>query len=395
MLPKKRKTDQVVVNAIPLLGNLTGVGQVTAEVSRRLDRDGGFDTLFYTPARTFSDFKLIGKPGPRPHPHLFVQRVAKGIFRRLPFKEHLRAAYSRMTPPQEAAPYDLYWEPNFIPIDAIAAKRVVTTVHDMSSIDYPEWHPKDRVDFFARNFFKNIGRSDVVVTVSQFSRERFLESRAGVSSDRVRVISCGINHDCFRVIDPVQVSAFRHHHGLPDSFVLFVGSIEPRKNLETLLAAYERLPSGQREAFPLVLVGDAGWKNKEIHKRIVSLKQGVRTFGYLKNQDDLALMYNAATVFVYPSLYEGFGIPPLEAMACGTPVCLSAIPVFHEIYGQDVACYADPHDPDSLADALIHLLDNEPCREQLSQRGLQLAQHYTWDHVYEQYAALFQEILPS
>lgn len=383
------------MNTIPLLGNLTGVGQVTAEISGRLDRDGDFDARFYTPARTFSEFKLIGKPGPHPHPHLFVQRVAKGVFRRLPFKEHLRAAYSRMTPPQEVAPYDLYWEPNFIPIAAIAAKRVVTTVHDMSSIEHPEWHPADRVRFFSENFFRNIGRSDVVVTVSQFSRERFLESQADISADRVRVIPCGINHECFRVIDPVQVAAFRQHHGLPDSFVLFVGSIEPRKNLETLLAAYERLPAGQQEASPLVLVGDAGWKNKEIHKRIVGLGRAVRTFGYLKNAHDLALMYNAATVFVYPSLYEGFGIPPLEAMACGTPVCLSSIPVFHEIYGQESACYADPHDPDSLADGLLRLLDNEPYREQLIRQGLQLAQHYTWDRAYGQYAELFRELLST
>lgn len=383
-----RKTNQVVVNAIPLLGNLTGVGQVTAEISRRLDQDGNFDSRFYTPAWTSPDLDVIRHPN---HPYLFLQRVVKGVFRRLPCKELLRGAYSKMAP--AGIPCDLYWEPNFIPMDAIAAKRVVTTVHDMSFHEHPEWHPKDRIDFFSKNFFEKIDRSDVVVTVSQFSRARFLESRPGFSLDRTRVIPCGINHECFRVLEKDLVAAFRRQHSLPDSFVLFVGSIEPRKNLETLLAAYERLPQAHRDAYPLVLVGDAGWKNKEIHKRIISLGRGVRTFGYLKNQDDLALMYNAATVFVYPSLYEGFGIPPLEAMACGTPVCLSSIPVFHEIYGQESACYADPHDPDSLADGLLRLLDNEPYREQLVQQGLRLAQRYTWDQVYEQYATLFKEMI--
>jgi glycosyltransferase involved in cell wall biosynthesis len=159
--------------------------------------------------------------------------------------------------------------------------------------------------------------------------------------------------------------------------------------------AYERLSLERREAFPLVLVGDVGWRNKEIHERIEKLGQGVRTFGYLRNPDDLALMYNAASIFVYPSLYEGFGIPPLEAMACGTPVCLSSIPVFHEIYGQESACYADPHDPDSLASALNCLLNNEPLRQRLTREGLQLAQRYSWDNVYEQYAELFRTLLPS
>jgi glycosyltransferase involved in cell wall biosynthesis len=384
-----RNTPRLIVNAIPLLANLTGVGHVAFEISKRLGCTAEFDTGFFTPSRTFSDFLAIGQPDP----HVQMLRVAKGIFRRLPFKGFIRNLASKMTP--KGSPYDLYWEPNFIPIDAISAKRIVTTVHDMSSIEHPEWHPKDRVEFFSRNFFKNIGRSDIVVAVSQFSRERFLESQSEVSVDRVRVIPCGINHDCFRVVDPEQVVAFKQHHKLPHSFVLFVGSIEPRKNLETLLVAYERLSPERREAFPLVLVGDAGWGNKEIHKRIMKLSRGVRTFGYLKNGADLALMYNTATVFVYPSLYEGFGIPPLEAMACGTPVCLSSIPVFHEIYGQDSACYADPHDPDSLASALTRLLDDELYRAQLVQKGLQLAQRYTWDHVYEQYAELFRTLLSS
>lgn len=392
MLKNGRKTERVTVNAIPLLGNLTGVGQVTAEISRRLSQDGSFDSCFYTPARTFSDFDVIGQPGP--HLKLFLQRVAKGVFRRLPFKNQLRATYSKMTPPA-GDPADLYWEPNFIPIDAIAARKVVTTVHDMSFHEHPEWHPKDRIDFFAKNFFEKIDRSDVVVTVSQFSRDSFLKSRPGFAADRVRVISCGINHDCFRRLSSEQIANFRVHHNLPERFVLFVGSIEPRKNLETLLTAYERLPLEQREICPLVLVGDAGWKNKEIHKRVVQLGRGVRTFGYLRRAEDLALMYNAATVFVYPSLYEGFGIPPLEAMACGTPVCLSSIPVFHEIYGPDAACYADPHDSKSIAIALTRLLADVTYRQQLIQHGLQLASRYTWDRAYEQYAELFQEILSS
>lgn len=383
---------EIIVNAIPLLGNLTGVGHVTAEVAKRLGRDENFDSRFYTPARTFPDFKIIGQPGP--NPNVFLQRVVKGIFRRLPFKEHLRAAHAKMTPP-EGVPSDLYWEPNFIPIDAIAAKRVVTTVHDMSSLEHPEWHPKDRVDFFSKNFFANIDRSDVVVTVSQFTRDRFLESCPGFLAERTRVIPCGINPECFRVIDSEKVAAFKQQHDLPDSFVLFVGSIEPRKNLESLLIAYEQLSLERRERCPLVLVGDAGWSNKAIHKRIVDLGRGVRTFGYLNSPDDLALMYNAATVFVYPSLYEGFGIPPLEAMACGTPVCLSSIPVFHEIYGQDAASYADPHDPAAIADALTRLLDDEAHRRQFIQQGLQRASRYTWDSAYDQYAALFKEILSA
>jgi len=386
MEPKHNNTHRIVVNANPLLGNLTGVGQVVAEISRRLSLSDVFDIDYFTPLKTFSDFEAVGQKSVS----LFCLRVVKAVFRRLPFKEAVRDISSQIG--HTDCTYDLYWEPNFIPLDSIAARRVVTTVHDMSSIEHPEWHPADRVDFFSKNFFEKIGRSDMVVTVSQFTRDRFLELQSEVPSDRVRVIPCGINHDRFRPLSPARVEAFRTSHKLPEHFVLFVGSIEPRKNLDTLLTAYERLSPERREACPLVLVGDVGWENREIHRRIVGLGRGVRTFGYLKNPADLALMYNAASVFVYPSLYEGFGIPPLEAMACGTPVCLSSIPVFQEIYGPDAAAYADPHDPDALAAALTRLLDDESHRNLLVQKGLTLAKRYTWDRVYEQYAELFKEI---
>ncbi len=378
---------QLVVNAVPLLGNLTGVGQVTAEISKRLSLSTEFSVGFYTPFKTFSELDQIEFPNLK----MRAVRKAKKLFRQLPFKDALRNISSRIG--AEGPLCDLYWEPNFIPIDAVSARRTVTTVHDMSFHEHPEWHPRDRVGFFARNFFSRIGRSDVVVTVSQFSRDCFLASQTDVSADRVRVIPCGINHDCFRVMDAAEVAAFRQRLGLPESFVLFVGSIEPRKNLQTLLAAYERFSPDRRNAFPLVLVGDTGWRNKEIHQRIKKLGRGVRTVGYVQGAEDLALMYNAATVFVYPSLYEGFGIPPLEAMACGTPVCISSIPVFREVYGAEAAAYADPRCPESLADALIRLLDDAQRRERLIGSGLELARRFSWDRVYEQYARVFKELM--
>lgn len=393
-MDKQKKRDSVLVNAIPLLRDLTGVGHVVSEVSRRLDQDQRFRVRFYTRAWTFAQFDAVCRPKLRTHPYLFFLRVVKGLFRRLPFSGVLQSTYGKITG-ADKVPYGLYWEPNFIPVDAIPAQRILTTVHDMAFHEHPEWLPDRRLEYFTTNFFANICRSDIVVTVSGFTRDRFLKSCPGFSPERVRVIPCGVNHDRFQVLPPEKVEEFRANHQLPERFVLFVGSIEPRKNLVNLLAAYEQLSPERREAYPLVLVGGSGWKNDDIHSRILALGQAVRTFGYLENQGDLALMYNAATVFVYPSLYEGFGIPPLEAMACGTPVCLSSIPVFHEVYGSDAACYVDPLSPAAITHGLIRLFDDEAHRSQLAEKGMQLAQRYTWDHTYEQYAELFQELMSS
>ena len=134
-------------------------------------------------------------------------------------------------------------------------------------------------------------------------------------------------------------------------------------------------------------------ENNDIEKRVASLGRAVRKVGYMKSRQDLALLYNAASVFVFPSLYEGFGIPPLEAMACGTPVCLSSIPVFHEVYGDEDVCYADPYDMESLASALQQVLSDCNYQKRLTARGRQIAQRYTWDAAFEGYRSVFNEVL--
>ena len=379
---------RIVVNATPLLSNFTGVGQVALEVSRRMASLPNRQVDFFTPFKTFSSIEPILNGDYR----LRLSKMAKRIARRLPFKDKIRSFCSGSRGAADS--YDLYWEPNYIPLDSIAAKCVVTTVYDMSVFDHPEWHPADRIAWFEQNFFKNIGRSDMVTTISEFSKQRFLAAQQEIREDRIKVIPCGINPDIFHILDRDAVAAFRKRHRLPEQFILFVGTMEPRKNLIHLLSAYAKLSAAVRNDCPLVLVGDVGWQNKKILQRIGCLGSSVRRIGYLRRQEDLALMYNAASVFVFPSLYEGFGIPPLEAMACGTPVCLSSIPVFHEIYGDDAACYADPFDSDSLAAALLRSLNDTGYRASLVQQGRDLSRKYTWDAASEGYASIFKQICP-
>jgi glycosyltransferase involved in cell wall biosynthesis len=310
----------------------------------------------------------------------------------LGIKRVLRSVYSRTASAPKPV-YDLYWEPNYIPLDGIRSRKTVVTVYDMSVQDHPEWHPDDRVRFHEQNFFPNIGKADLVTTISEFSRQRFLALQNDIPAERVRVIPCGVDRSQFRVFEPEVVEAFRKKQQLPQEFILFVGTFEPRKNLLHLLEAYGQLPASLQNRFPLVLAGDSGWQNKEIQKRIAGMGNAVRKMEYMKSRSDLALLYNAASVFVFPSLYEGFGMPPLEAMACGTPVCLSSIPVFHEIYGDENVCYGDPLDARSFSHSLCELLEDSQYQKRLIENGMETARFYTWDRAVEGYLAAFRELM--
>jgi glycosyltransferase involved in cell wall biosynthesis len=266
---------------------------------------------------------------------------------------------------------------------------VVTTVHDLSFHAHPEWHPKDRIDFFGAYFQKRILRSDVITVDSEFTRGEALRL-LDCDARRVRVVHLGCDHAMFRPAESEAVAYFRHRRQLPEKFVLFVGSIEPRKNIARLLEAYGALPADLRAEYPLVLAGFAGWHNEEVMRSIARMKADVRFLGYL-DVADLSLAYSAATVFAYPSLYEGFGLPPLEAMACGAPVLASDIPPLHEVCA-DAAHYADPLTTEALAAELRNLLQNKALREGLSAKGLARAKSFSWEKTARELLSIFQEV---
>ncbi len=385
---KTVESKSILTNATPLLSNVTGVGQVILEISKRLERMPALRLSLYTPVKTYSTASDIISQN-QGITLKSLKRI-KSCFRYIPFKSTIRKLY--FSYPKEQNTYDIYWEPNFIPLPTISAKNIITTVHDMSCHEHPEWHPEERVSFFNKYFFDNITRSNLVVTVSKNSRDCLLNSKATINENQVRVIPCGVDHHQFKKYPIEEVERFKDKYRLPSDFILFVGTIEPRKNLENLLNAYAILPKELQDRYPLILIGDRGWKNKSIRELIVKIGNNVRLMGYLKNRDELALMYNAATVFVYPSIYEGFGIPPLEAMSCGTPVCLSDIPVFREIYGNNVAQYFDPLNYESICGSLTTLLSNVKRRDDLIMKGMILCKEYSWDRAADKYIQLFDEI---
>ena len=347
MTEKNEKKSVCLVDGFSLVPPLTGVGRSTLELCRRLF--GGFG--FFTPLYYYGYYssRLMDDVSNEYAPASLVRsRIAETV-RSVPFLKRAVRKALRIYGTWKAQKADLYWEPNHVVLEQLQAKHILVTVHDLSCLLYPEWHPKERLDFFGAYFGKGIQRADLVVTDTAYIRHEVLEY-LHLSEDRVSCIPCGVDHNLFYPMDKEETESFRRLKNLPERFVLCVGSIEPRKNLLRLLEAWKRLPSRVTSGRELLLIGEKGWENDAIKRVLQEEKGHVRWLGYVPVAD-LPYYYNLAELFVYPSLYEGFGLPPLEAIACGTPVLLSDIAVHREVCG-DVPLYVTPNDTDEIAQAL-------------------------------------------
>lgn len=369
---------KIVINAIPLLSTLTGVGNYTYHLAtefRRLKPD--FDYTYY-----YGYFSKRLKFYPRDSRFLnFIKEITKKI----PMISSYARSVNNKLSFWHLKRYDVYFEPNFIPLD-IKAKRKVTTVCDFSFYLHPEWHPKERVDYFSKNFFKRIGKSDFIITPSKFV-EREAREILKIKDCKIVTIPLGYN-DLFKAMGKEKIK-----NKLYENYILFVGSIEPRKNLVSLLKAYLLLPEYIRKEFKLLLVGFKGWGNKEILELLDKLQGSVDYLGYVKNEE-LVDLYRGASCFVYPSLYEGFGLPPLEAMACGCPVVVSQVTSLPEICG-DAACYVDPYDVESMAEGMHKVLMDEAMRQNLIKKGLERAKLFSWEKAAKEHLKVFDEVLSN
>ena len=262
----------------------------------------------------------------------------------------------------------LLWSPGNT--GPIAVSRQVLTVHDAATLDHPEWFERKFALWYGALLPRLIRKVRAIITVSHFSKERIVRL-TGVHPERVHVISNGVEPS-FRLADAKAVKQVRARFDLNNPYILFVGSLEPRKNLKMLLEAW-RL--GSFDGATLAVVGATGHLFQKCH--FDSLPEGVRLLGRIEDEV-LPVLYSGATGFVYPSIYEGFGLPPLEAMACGCPVAVSDIPAHREVFGSR-AMYFDPFSPEDLSSKLESLLRLESrARASYVQAGLHCAASFSW-----------------
>ena len=234
----------------------------------------------------------------------------------------------------------------------------------------PELHP--RANLRADRSFVDLARAaDRLIAVSAHTRDDAVKVLR-IPAEKITVIHSGVP-DAFFDLDAALVERVRERYGLQRPFVLFVGTIEPRKNLDLLIGAYQDLPASTRDAFELVIAGPSGWAAPETKARLRS----ARYLGYIP-EPDVAPLTAAATVFAYPSLYEGFGFPVAQAMAAGVPVVTSNVSSLPEIAG-DAAALVDPRSQVELRDALGRLLDSPERRAEMVLRGRLRAREFRWE----------------
>jgi glycosyltransferase involved in cell wall biosynthesis len=374
---------KVGINAFALLSPLTGVGQYTMSLIRALAKHEHIELhLFYgkgwsrqmrqAPLRGMDTWKrIVKRVVPRSY---LVSRAAQQLV--FSFGAKLRRI-------------DLYHDPNFLAYKF--AGPTVITVHDLSWIRFPQTHPPERVAALNYLFPRSLAIADHIITDAEFVRQEVI-SMFGIAADRITAIPLGVRAE-FHQRTEVQCLPVLEKSGLKwRSYLLSVGTLEPRKNLRLALQAYAALPAQIRDRFPLVLVGMRGWLNSEIDSSLAPLIESgaVRIMGYLSDKE-LGDLYAGARMLIYPSLYEGFGLPPLEAMASGTPVIVSSASTLPEVVG-DAGIVVDPHDATALCEAIRLLIEDQAAWLRYQAVGLERASHFSWQRCAEKTLAIYRQM---
>jgi glycosyltransferase involved in cell wall biosynthesis len=284
---------------------------------------------------------------------------------------------------------DLFHAPDFFLPPAKPGTPTIVTVHDLSFVREPATTMPGMEAHLNKWVPNSVRRADHVIAVSETTRQDLIELYQ-TPPEKITTLYHGVTSEFQPVKSPTLLSTLRQKYNLGDSpFVLSVGTIQPRKNYTRLVQAFAQID----KSFSLVIVGSKGWHYDEIFAEVAKhgLEKRVHFSGFVADAD-LSALYSAASLFVYPSLYEGFGLPALEAMACGTPVVVSNQSSLPEVVGE-AGLLVDPYDADALATAMSQVLSDTTLQQQLAKAGQEQAKKFTWERMGTKLLKLYQQIL--
>lgn len=344
-------------------------------------------TLTHVPDLAPSDWQFTAMVGSANHAEYDgVQMKRATLDTESPAK---RILWEQMIQPFQLGEYDLYHAGAFV-APLLLTVPMVVTVYDLTFMRYPE-----RLTTARRLYLRSLTeltckRARRILAISESTKQDIVDL-LGIPPEKVDVTPLGYDREIHKPLAPEIIDSFRREKGLPERFWLYLGTIEPRKNLVTLIEAYAKLP--QSERLPLILAGGKGWLTDPIFEAIErhNLSDSITLPGFIPT-DDLALWYNSAECFIFPSVFEGFGLPVLEAMACGTPVITSNVSSLPEVV-QDSGMSLPPHEIEIWTDALQKAFHDREWREKSKQRGLEIAQNFTWEKTAQLTVVSYQRAL--
>jgi alpha-1,3-rhamnosyl/mannosyltransferase len=355
---------KIILNGLSTLTPRTGIGHYISELYAELVRSFPSDQFYLYPGQYLR--RMVSS---------YSRNISQVVpqYRHSWRKKYLKAAsekyfqfYSMMISPH------VYHEPNFIPFPVRVP--TVITVHDLSVLKFPHWHPADRVHFHHKLFLSEIQNVDHIIVVSNTMRQELIRD-LGYPAEKITTVYNGIGE-----LDWVSTSSseVQRKWSLPSRFFLCVGTIEPRKNLGCVMKAYADLPAQVRSDCPLILAGPWGWHSEADRSWYESTgyQKGIRHLGYIP-QSDLSHFFRLARALLFPSFYEGFGLPPVEMLACNGAVVSSTDPTLQEVLGSH-AIYVHPHDIEGWREVMKRIAQDDDYHQSISEGGAEYARRYTW-----------------
>jgi alpha-1,3-rhamnosyl/mannosyltransferase len=376
---------KLAFNAVPLLSPLTGIGQYAKQLLEGLEVDPQVRVEKFYATNWSKEIRTEPLPQMSTSWKDWVKRWIPNSYQlaRSGQQKFFSKGIAKFKP-------DLYHEPNYLSFEFDGP--TVITVHDLSWIRYPHMHPKERVMAMDRYFEPSLRRAQCVITDSHFVKQEIIDV-FGLSPDIIYPVALGVETQ-YRPHSPEQTQASLTRLGLVHGqYLLAVGTLEPRKNLQQALNAFMALPQAMRRSHPLVLVGMKGWHTAQLEQQMSPLLAAgeIIQLGYLE-RSDLVQVTAGACALVYPSVYEGFGLPPLEAMACGVPVIASNVSSIPEVVG-DAGLMIDPSDVDQLTRAMLVMTQAPDLRDQFARQALARSRTFGWDRCTRETMRVYKEAL--
>ena len=265
-------------------------------------------------------------------------------------------------------------------------------VYDMAYKVYPETIGEKTLRMLNENLAESCRRADRIITISEFSKQEIIKY-LGIPSEKIAVVPCAVDHSIYNnIIDLDELTVIKKKFNIDQDYFLYLGTLEPRKNIERLIDAYAALHKRDTLIPKLVIAGKNGWNYDNVYKKVNDYKinENVIFTGYIDAEEAVTLL-KGALAFVFPSIYEGFGMPPLEAMACGVPIITSNVSSLPEVV-QDAGYLIDPFSAEELSEAMFEIINNSEQRKRLIEKGLKRAKKFTWKGSAELLRSVYEDM---